>query len=189
MGLYETLKKQAAELDQDAFLRRYKGHYLLGYFRDFDRALLGFNTGKMPAVPMPDLHESGATTLRAKLWRLEKSDRNTWRSHISVGRAKNNDVVIRERSISKLHAHFTAPDTTSGEGLTLCDVGSENGTEVNGERLAKDRPRPVRPGDEIFFGGAACQLHDESSLLPLLTRPPTRPAQPVDPAGSSRWTR
>lgn len=165
MGLYEVLKKRAAELNRDSFVTRHRGHYLLGYFREFDSALLGFNTGQIPA--MPDLEASGAVALRPRLWRLEKSDRNTWRKRISVGRAKNNDVVIRERAISKLHAHFYAPEQ-GADGLYLCDIGSENGTEVNGERLPIDEPRLVTTGAEIVFGGTACQLHDETSLLGLL---------------------
>ena len=165
MGLYEVLKNQAGELDESTFHKRYGGFYLLGYFRELNTALLGFNTGKMPT--MPDLEASGATQLRPKLWRLEKSDRNTWRSHISVGRAKNNDVVIRERSISKLHAHFhtAAADAVA---IHLVDIGSENGTEVNGERLPTDAIRNVRSGDEIVFGGTALQLLDATALFALL---------------------
>jgi len=165
MGLYEVLKKRAADLDRGSFITRYRGYYLLGYFREFDRDLLGFNTGKVPA--MPDLEASGAISLRPKLWRLEKSDRNTWRKHISVGRAKNNDVVIRERAISKLHAHFYAPEE-GVKGLQLCDIGSENGTIVNGEPLPTDVPRLVTAGAEIVFGGTSLQLLDETSLLALL---------------------
>jgi len=174
MGLYEILKKQAVELDAGSFAKRYRGHYLLGHFLELDPSLLGFNTGKLPA--MPDLEASGAVALQPRLWRLEKSDRNTWRSHISVGRAKNNDVVIRERAISKLHAHFCVPEA-GAHGLQLCDIGSENGTEVNGERLPQDVPRLVLPGAEIVFAGTACQLHDESSLLTLLLRQSRRPTR------------
>lgn len=165
MELYEVLKKRAAELDRSSFITQHRGYYLLGYFREFDHTLLGFNTGEVPA--MPDLDASGATALRPKLWRLEKSDRNTWRNHISVGRAKNNDIVIRERAISKLHAHFYAPED-GANGLHLCDIGSENGTVVNGEPLPIDVPQLVTTGAEIVFGGTACQLLDETSLLSLL---------------------
>ncbi len=166
MGLYEVLKKQAAHLDEASFRKRYGGYYLLGFFREFDSALLGFNTGKLPA--MPDLEASGATELRPRLWRLEKSDRNTWRNHISVGRAKNNDVVIRQHSISKLHAHFHALDADT-RTICLVDIGSENGTVVNGERLPTDLPRDVKAGDEIVLGGTDMKLLDVNLLLELLT--------------------
>ncbi len=108
MDLHDVLRNSAAKLDRETFVARHRGHYLLGYFRQMDAALLGFNTGKLPT--MPDLEASGAISLQPKVWRLKKSDRNTWRARISVGRAKNNDVVIRERAISKLHAHFYARD-------------------------------------------------------------------------------
>jgi hypothetical protein len=35
--------------------------------------------------------------------RVEKTDRNMWKSRISVGRATNNDLIIRHDSVSKLH--------------------------------------------------------------------------------------
>lgn len=165
MGLFEVLKKSVRALERDAFMRRHRGFYLLGYFRELDTSLLGFNTGKLPA--MPDLEASGAVALHPRLWRLEKSDRNTWRSHISVGRAKNNDVVIRDRAISKLHAHFYVPKEGDA-GIQICDIGSENGTAVNGEALPQDMPRLVTAGAEIVFGGTACQLHDATTLIPLL---------------------
>lgn len=165
MGLYEVLKKFADELDPSRFVTRHRGFYLLGYFRELDSSLLGFNTGKVPA--MPDLEASGATTLRPKLWRLEKSERNTWR-HVSVGRAKNNDVVIRERAISKVHAHFSLAEAPA-TSVQIVDIGSENGTALNGERLVTDEPREVRSGDEIIFGGTAVKLLDETALYRLLT--------------------
>jgi FHA domain len=165
MDLYDVLKNSASKLDCAAFVPRHRGHYLVGYFRQMDVSLLGFNTGKVSALP--DLENSSAGALYPKVWRLKKSDRNTWHTRISVGRAKNNDVVIRERAISKLHAHFYPPKEGISD-LRICDIGSENGTEVNGELLPVDEPRVVTTGDEIAFGGIACQLHDATSLFSLL---------------------
>lgn len=165
MDLYDVLRNSAAKLERDAFRARHRGHYLVGYFRQMDASLLGFNTGKLTAIP--DLESSDATSLLPKVWRLKKSDRNTWRHRISVGRAKNNDVVIRERGISKLHAHFFPPDTGDAS-LRICDIGSGNGTEVNGEKLPPDEPVVVSTGDEITFGDTACQLHDDTTLYSIL---------------------
>jgi hypothetical protein len=66
---------------------------------------------------------------------------------VSVGRARNNDVVLRHESISKFHAWFRRDE----EGhFYVGDAASRNGTRVNGELLGA--PRLLVPGDEISFG-------------------------------------
>jgi pSer/pThr/pTyr-binding forkhead associated (FHA) protein len=36
--------------------------------------------------------------------------------------------------------------------LEVADLGSTNGTFVNGDRLKPHEPRPLHPGDEVCFG-------------------------------------
>lgn len=63
-----------------------------------------------------------------------------------VGRDVTNDVVIGDAEVSRQHARITR---TPG-GYVLEDLGSTNGTFVNGERLTT--PRILNPGDLIAFG-------------------------------------
>ena len=45
------------------------------------------------------------------------------------------------------------------EGRCLVeDLGSTNGTRVNGESLAPHQPRALRDGDEISFGGVSLRV-------------------------------
>jgi len=80
---------------------------------------------------------------------LEKSERNPFGSLITLGRAKNNDVVVKHATVSKLHAIFTAPEAGS---WVVEDDDSSNGTFVNGVKLAPKQKTPLNDGDSLRFG-------------------------------------
>jgi pSer/pThr/pTyr-binding forkhead associated (FHA) protein len=63
-----------------------------------------------------------------------------------IGRDVTNDIVIGDAEVSRQHARITR---TPG-GYVLEDLGSTNGTFVNGERLTT--PRVLNPGDLIALG-------------------------------------
>jgi pSer/pThr/pTyr-binding forkhead associated (FHA) protein len=66
----------------------------------------------------------------------------------TLGRRPSNSIVIQDAYASGSHAVITAED----DKFTITDVGSTNGTLVNGERLAPNEPRELSDGDEITFG-------------------------------------
>lgn len=53
-----------------------------------------------------------------------------------------------EKGVSRNHARINRDEST----LTIVDIGSANGTYLNGQRLEKNEPRILRDGDEIRFG-------------------------------------
>jgi len=63
----------------------------------------------------------------------------------TIGSAPDNDVVIDHQSVSRRHAVIVR----RLGGLAVRDLGSTNGTRVNGRKAAARR---VRPGDELEFG-------------------------------------
>lgn len=64
----------------------------------------------------------------------------------SVGRNPDNQLVIAESFVSGRHARFYRQN----DGYWVEDLGSTNGTFLNGKRLKK--PRPLRNGDKIRLG-------------------------------------
>jgi DNA-binding NtrC family response regulator len=52
---------------------------------------------------------------------------------VQVGSAKANDVVLDDNTVSRFHLRIE----TDAHTFTLCDLGSTNGTLVNGVRVAK----------------------------------------------------
>ncbi len=53
-----------------------------------------------------------------------------------------------EQGVSRRHAIIRRGENT----LTLEDLGSTNGTHLNGQRLTPNQPRVLRDGDEIRIG-------------------------------------
>ncbi len=60
-----------------------------------------------------------------------------------------------EKGVSRLHAAIQRGD----DALTLVDMGSVNGTHLNGQRLIPDQPRVLRDGDEIRLGKLVAHIY------------------------------
>jgi hypothetical protein len=69
-----------------------------------------------------------------------------------LGRAPNCDCVLLEECVSRRHAQLWRE---RGRWY-LRDIGSRNGTRVNGMRVIE--PVEVRPGDRLWLGGATYRL-------------------------------
>jgi pSer/pThr/pTyr-binding forkhead associated (FHA) protein len=67
------------------------------------------------------------------------------RAPVTIGRLSTNDVVLADPNVSRRHAELRREDT----GWLLVDLGSTNGTLVNG-KLAKEHT--LSDGDRIAFG-------------------------------------
>lgn len=65
---------------------------------------------------------------------------------LTLGRQKNNDVVIKDQFVSKRHCRIGETDGA----YFLEDLGSANGTYLNGERIAT--ATPLQDGDYIGLG-------------------------------------
>ena len=66
---------------------------------------------------------------------------------LRVGRQDTLDVVLQDPSVSRRHAEILP----TGDGWFLSDLGSSNGTYLNGEPVAKSE-RPLQPDDVIQVG-------------------------------------
>ena len=70
----------------------------------------------------------------------------------SIGRAKNNDLCLVHKSISKQHAMFQMANYENEQSILLVDLNSLNGVYVNGSRIVNDNKIAVNTGDKIKFG-------------------------------------
>ena len=66
----------------------------------------------------------------------------------TIGRDSRCDLLIEDTSVSRWHARL---ERAAGYWL-LTDLGSTNGTRLNGWRV--HHPVPVQPGDQVWFGSA-----------------------------------
>ncbi len=77
------------------------------------------------------------------------------RERVTIGRADGNDVPLRD---DRLVSHVHAVIEVCGPSWTLRDLGSSNGTFVNGQVVTGERV--LRPGDEIRLGGTQVLFRD-----------------------------
>jgi DNA-binding response OmpR family regulator len=83
-----------------------------------------------------------------------------------LGRAPECDIVIEGRLISRRHAAISR----LGQGYLLEDLGSHNGTSVNGRRIAE--PWKLHDGDQIELGGVGRLTFVDSDATSTRPRAP-----------------
>jgi hypothetical protein len=75
----------------------------------------------------------------------------------TIGRTQECDLRIADMSVSRLHAQLARDQ----DGWLLSDLGSHNGTRVNGWLVRE--PVPVRAGDVLQFGSATFVIRDDAA--------------------------
>jgi hypothetical protein len=65
---------------------------------------------------------------------------------LKVGMASDSDIVVAEQTVSRLHCSLESTD----DGWVIRDLGSTNGTFVNGDRI--ESPRLLVPSDVVTLG-------------------------------------
>ncbi len=73
-----------------------------------------------------------------------------------IGRHPSAAVTLPLLSISRQHAKITS----TPQGYFIEDLGSRNGSFVNGEPLGND-PQPLRAGDKIVLGGEITLIFED----------------------------
>jgi predicted component of type VI protein secretion system len=112
---------------------------------------------------------------------------------LMIGRDSTNEIVINDAEVSRRHARLTF----QGGKYVLEDLGSTNGTFVNGQRLAG--PRVLKAGEVVSFGEqivlvfevvsidpGATVMSPRAAAVPVVSRPTLMqpPPPPTEYAGS-----
>ena len=108
------------------------------------------------------------------------------KSEMFIGRDIANDVLINDAEVSRRHARISI----QAGNYVIEDLGSTNGTFVNGQKLAG--PRVLRVGDTVMFGENVSLTFEMtaydpnatviSAPVPVVEPQPSQPApQPIAP--------
>ncbi len=99
-------------------------------------------------------HESGGG-LRPGNLLLPTGDRVPLGEYVvSVGRHNDCTIVLGDPNVSRRHAEIRP----SGDGFVVVDLGSTNGTKINGTRIVEHH---LSDGDEVRFGNTV--MHFQAS--------------------------
>jgi hypothetical protein len=117
-----------------------------------------------------------------KVYSLENSE-------ISIGREVGSDVFINDEEVSRRHARLVSQ---FGD-YVLEDLGSTNGTFINGQRATGQRF--LKPGDTILFGEKVSLTYEETPFDPNATQanisstepPPAVPEYEPPPPQEARY--
>ena len=98
----------------------------------------------------------------------ESGRQTTLGTPIDIGRDESTDIALDDEQASRRHARVSA----QGDLALLEDLGSTNGTYVNGQPI--EGPRVLRPGDRIRVGLTIIELRtaqevqrQPSAVLPV----------------------
>ncbi|MFF3112092.1 FHA domain-containing protein [Kitasatospora sp. NPDC057904] len=91
-----------------------------------------------------------------RAWRIERLPGlnlpQAGATQLTIGRIPGSGLRLHDASVSRHHAELRH----EGGGWVLYDLGSTNGTHVNGHRIAGGVR--VRPGDQVRFGNLEFRL-------------------------------
>jgi len=106
---------------------------------------------------------SSAEPTEMELYPLAKKPGASFPDRITIGRTPNNDVVITEPSVSRLHAYVR-----EANGWVVADAGSKNGSWLGTDELEPRREVALAPGAVIRFGDVELRFYRSSDLFELL---------------------
>ncbi|MBK9072165.1 MAG: FHA domain-containing protein [Myxococcales bacterium] len=104
---------------------------------------------------------------------------------LRIGRGLDNDAVLSDKSVSRNHVEFIASEA----GLVAQDLGSNNGTMLNGNVIVA--PTPLAQHDKIEIGFTVLRVELVREAIPEPTgqkkfTPPVVEPRPVAPAPRAR---
>lgn len=143
---YHMMSRPVVHIEKDRRLSR--GDFrVVPHLQDVDQSEVELppvqHTAILPALAIAPIPGAG---LSRPTLRLNGQAHAVLRSPTRLGRLPDNDIVIGDNRVSRHHAEVLE----SGNRWLVRDMGSKNGTTVNG-RIVKEAA--LKPGDVISLGG------------------------------------
>ena len=124
-------------------------------------------SGGSAGPPSAGRSEAVKTVSGLLAYPIRHTGRSPFPRIVTVGRTKNNDIVLADISISKFHAFFKE----EGAKLSLTDGESRNGTFVDGQRVLttkQGKPTVLKGGSQVKFGALEFRFIEVKELLVLI---------------------
>jgi hypothetical protein len=81
---------------------------------------------------------------------------------LTIGSSADNQLVLHSANVAEHQAEIRP----EGQGYSITDLGSANGTFVNGKRLDWNTPRLLSPGDAIMIGDTTFTYEGDATQSP-----------------------
>lgn len=136
--------RRLVALGRDGFLAA-APHAVLVRYRSDDAPLDASTGGDTMTLEDETMDETmpngrlGMNEVDLDVFPLVKKPGASFPDRITIGRTSNNDIVISDHSISRLHAYVRGHDLT----WVVADAGSKNGSWLRGEALEPRREKPL----------------------------------------------
>jgi hypothetical protein len=98
-----------------------------------------------------------------ELYPLAKKPGASFPDRITIGRTANNDIVIADPSVSRLHAYVRQAD-----GWLVADAGSKNGSWLDNVALEARRETSLLPRSVLKLGDVRLTFYRAEELFDLL---------------------
>jgi hypothetical protein len=164
--------RQLLQLGRDEFLASAAPAALVRY-RALDAAAVGGTHTMTLDQDYPDVEDIDATRpfgqdlppeVDLEVYPLNKKTGASFADRITIGRTPNNDIVMNDSSVSRLHAYIRR----DGNSWVVADAGSKNGSWLRGSKLEARRETPLPSRTVIRIGEVELTFYTAADLFAAL---------------------
>jgi FHA domain len=163
--------RQLLQLGRDEFLAAAAPAALVRYRTGADEAASGASTITIESDYDEDAIEETLpygkdlpAEVDLEVFPLAKKPGASFPDRITIGRTGNNDVVINDTSISRLHAYIRR----DRDAWVVADAGSKNGSWLKGATLEPRKERPLPSRSILRLGDVDLTFYQAADLFGAL---------------------
>ncbi len=159
--------RQLLQLGRADFLAAAAPSALVRYRKDGDDAAASGVTTLSLDDEIEETLPHGRVTIDEvdlQIFPLTKKPGASFPDRITIGRTNNNDVVIADTSVSRLHAYVRR----DGTDWIVADAGSKNGSWLRGDILEPRREKPLLSRAIVKLGDVEMTFYTATDLYSAL---------------------